>query len=54
MKLFCPNGHLSCEFELSPTGEVELNEICGYMINIANKDEIHLLGCRFCEHELDD
>jgi len=49
MKLFCPHGHLLCEFELSSTGEVELNELCGYTINIINQNEIHLLGCRFCE-----
>ena len=54
MKLFCPNGHLLCKFDVSPAGEILPKEICGYTITITNKNEMHLLGCRQCNPDLHD
>jgi hypothetical protein len=54
MELFCPNGHLLCEFDVSTAGEIQAKEICAYTITITNKNEIHLLGCRHCNHDFED
>ena len=48
MKLFCPNGHLLCEFEVSPSGEIQAKDFCGISVTINNINEIHLIGCSDC------